>query len=70
MNKWYFKTSALVFAFLCLGPLALPLLWFNSRFSVIKKVVVTGIVLVLSYFTWIWVKHSLEVLYDNYKKIF
>ena len=29
-RKWYFSTSVLVIAILCLGPIALPLLWLNN----------------------------------------
>ena len=44
--KWYFKTYWIVIAFLCLGPLALPLVWFNPRFSPKKKVIVTTIIII------------------------
>ena len=47
-TKWYFATSAVVIALLCLGPLALPLVWFNPRYKIITKVVVTVIVIVLT----------------------
>ena len=47
-KKWYFTTSVVVIALLCLGPLALPLVWFNPRYKIITKAVVTGLVIVLS----------------------
>ena len=47
-TKWYFATSAVVIALLCLGPLGLPLVWFNPRYKIITKVVVTVIVIALS----------------------
>jgi len=47
-TKWYFTTSAVVIALLCLGPLALPLVWFNPRYKIITKAVVTGLVIALS----------------------
>ena len=43
-SPWYFKTYWLVIAFLSIGPLALPLLWLNPRFSMRKKVIVTIII--------------------------
>ena len=46
--KWYFATSAVVIALLCLGPLGLPLVWFNPRYKIITKVVVTVIVIALA----------------------
>ncbi|MBI3252101.1 MAG: hypothetical protein HYZ52_02120 [Candidatus Omnitrophica bacterium] len=40
-EKWYFKTSAVVVAFLAVGPLALPLVWFNPRYDKRTKAIVT-----------------------------
>jgi len=42
--KWYFATSVSVIAILCLGPLALPLVWFNPRYKPITKIIVTVLV--------------------------
>ncbi|MDP7421095.1 MAG: zinc ribbon domain-containing protein [bacterium] len=47
-EKWYFNTSWLVMGFLAVGPLALPLMWINPRFSRRAKVITTVITLVLS----------------------
>jgi predicted nucleic acid-binding Zn ribbon protein len=46
--KWYFSTSAVVIALLIVGPLALPLVWFNPRYKITTKVVVTVIVIALT----------------------
>jgi len=46
--KWYFSTSAVVIALLCLGPLALPMVWLNPRYKIITKFVVTGLVIALT----------------------
>lgn len=70
MTKWYFKTSVFVIALLCVGPLALPLLWFNPRFSARMKVIVSSVVLVLSYFLWVLTKASLKSISDYYKQVF
>lgn len=40
-EKWYFKTSVLVIAILCVGPFALPLAWLNPRYSKMNKVIIT-----------------------------
>jgi hypothetical protein len=54
-TKWYFSTSAIVIALLCLGPLALPLVWLNPRYKIISKFVVTiiivGITILFCYLT-------------------
>jgi hypothetical protein len=47
-KKWYFATGTVVLALLCLGPLALPLVWVNPRFRPAIKAVVTVIVLGLT----------------------
>ena len=55
-QKWYFKTYAFVISFLCVGPLALPMVWFNPNYSKTKKVNVTLITLAVSaiLFTMFW----------------
>lgn len=45
---WYFKTSTLVFGFLLLGPLVIPLIWVNPRYSPIKKIVLTVAAIIIS----------------------
>ncbi|MGB8226933.1 MAG: hypothetical protein WCE45_08760 [Sedimentisphaerales bacterium] len=40
-QKWYFSTYWFVIALLCVGPFALPLMWFNPRYKLITKVVVS-----------------------------
>ena len=48
--KWYFKTRGIVIASLCVGPLALPLVWLNPRFSQKTKIIVTVVVIILSWY--------------------
>jgi hypothetical protein len=54
-SRWYYSTSTLVMAVLCMGPLALPLVWLNPRYKVIAKLTITtviiGLTIVLSYLT-------------------
>ena len=69
-EKWYFKTSSLVIAFLCVGPLALPLAWLNPHFSRTLKLVITVVVLILTYLMGIWLSTSLKFIGDYYKQIF
>lgn len=47
-TRWYFSTSAVVIALLCLGPLALPLVWLNPRYKVTVKLVVTVVIVALT----------------------
>ncbi|MBU2540653.1 MAG: zinc ribbon domain-containing protein [Candidatus Omnitrophica bacterium] len=68
--KWYFKTSMLVIAFFCIGPLALPLLWFNPRFSQKNKIITSIIVITLTYFLGIAFVNSIRTLNNYYQQIF
>ncbi len=49
--KWRHQTSTVVIALLCLGPLALPLVWFNPRYKITTRIVITISVIALS----IWI---------------
>ena len=44
-KKWYFATGTIVLALLCLGPMALPLVWLNPRFKILTRAIVTAIVM-------------------------
>ncbi|MDD5681248.1 MAG: hypothetical protein PHI59_08435 [Candidatus Omnitrophica bacterium] len=67
MKKWYFRTSVLVIAFLCVGPLALPLVWINPGFSRTKKIIISLIIAVLSYYMWVLFMKSLNALGSYYE---
>lgn len=69
-QKWFFKISTLVTAFLFVGPLALPLVWINPRFSPKIKIIISVIVIILTYFIGILLANSLKSLTDYYKLIF
>ena len=47
-TKWYFATSVAVIAILCVGPLALPLVWVNPRYKLATKVIVTVLVVAIT----------------------
>ena len=68
-DKWYFKTYTLVIAFLCIGPLALPLLWFNPRFSPKNKIIISLIVIVLSFYLGIIFINALKSIIKYYQMI-
>ena len=48
-SKWYFTTTAVVVALLCVGPLALSLVWFHPRYKIITKAVITVLVIVFTF---------------------
>ena len=67
---WYFKTSFIVIAFLSVGPLALPLIWFHPKISRDKKIILSVVIGVLSYFLWIWFLKMWRQVSDSYKDVF
>jgi hypothetical protein len=67
--KWYFKTSFLVTAFLCVGPLVLPLFCFNPRFSRKTKIIVSAIVIILSYLLIVATLESFKLIEKYYQEM-
>lgn len=47
--RWYNKTSTIFIGFLILGPLVLPLIWTNPRYSQQKKIIATVLILLATY---------------------
>ena len=47
-EKWYYATSAVVIALLCIGPLALPLVWFNPKYKPMTKGIITVVVILVT----------------------
>jgi len=58
-TKWYYSTHIVVIALLCLGPFALPLVWFNPRYKMTTKIVVTVVIVVIS----VWCYFVIRDLY-------
>lgn len=48
-RKWYETKRALIIALLTIGPFALPLLWFNPRYSLAGKILWTLLLIGLTY---------------------
>jgi len=68
-EKWYCKTSILVIAILSVGPFALPLVWINSSYSRMKKIVISVIVVVLSYVLFKSFMSSMQSISEYYKML-
>ena len=60
-ERWYFSTYVVVIALLCIGPLALPLVWFNPRYKIVTRLVVTIVVIVLT----IMFSYAMAALYQR-----
>ena len=69
VKKWYLKTSVVVMAFLCFGPIALPLLWMNPAYKRSTKISVTVIVIIISAVLAVSLMESIKFIGDYYGEI-
>ncbi len=67
--KWYFATSSVVIALLCLGPLALPVVWCHPKYKLITKVVITVIVILLSIWLYSLTMRTYQTLTEQLKTL-
>jgi uncharacterized membrane protein YvbJ len=44
-GKWYHRTPTVIISVLCIGPLALPLIWFNPNYSMASKIIWTIVII-------------------------
>ena len=68
-TKWYLKTSTLVWGFLVTGPLVIPLVWVNPRFSLLKKIVLTTVFTLITLALLKATVHALGLLNQYYKML-
>jgi uncharacterized membrane protein YvbJ len=68
-RKWFHKTPAVVISLLLLGPLALPLVWFNPKYGIITKVVVTIVVVAATILLSIWMVELYAHLLEQIQKM-
>ncbi len=64
---WYFRKTNIVIAFLCVGPLALPLIWWRPKTSPAWKIGLTVLVLALSWLVYRSTMDSIRVIQEYYK---
>ncbi len=66
-TKWYFRTNWLVISFLMIGPFALPLIWYHPKIGKNAKIVISLVVLAVSYYAAVMVAHSYHTLTEYYQ---
>jgi len=66
---WYFRTSFVIIAVGCVGPLALPLIWWRPQTKPAWKIGLTLLILVLSWFLYDAAMDSIRILKDYYKML-
>ncbi len=66
---WYFRTSSIVIAVLCVGPLALPMIWGRPNTRLAWKIGLSIAILILSWLLFVatvrymeWIQRLLEAM--------
>ena len=67
--QWYFRTSFIVFSVCCVGPMALPLIWWRPQTTRAWKIGLTIVILVLSWILFQATLKSLDTLKEYYRLI-
>lgn len=68
-EAWYFKDAGIGLLFLAVGPLVLPLVWLNKRYSLRTRIVITVVMLVLTYAMTVALARSVEAIMDYYTQL-
>jgi len=69
-NPWYFKLYAVIIAFLFVGPLALPLIWWHPKLTSGHKWLITLVVIVLSIWLGFLTYHYAKIISSYYEEMF
>jgi hypothetical protein len=64
--KWYFRKSSIIIAVLCVGPLALPLIWWRPNTSREWKIGLTIVILMLSWLVYQATMESVKMIKEYY----
>ncbi len=62
---WYANNGFIIMAILTVGPLALPLIWFNKRYNTTSKILIT---IIVGLFTW-WMCSLLGGVLEKLNKL-
>ena len=68
-TRWYFSKSAVVVALLCVGPLALPLVWLHPRYRIATKLLVTVVVIAITIWTCFLMKDLYDLVAEQLKEL-
>ena len=68
-GKWYFSNGIVILALLSLGPLALPLVWINPRYSKAVKIISSIVIIGFSIWFYILTQQMYQELMKELKTI-
>ncbi len=60
-KKWYYSNVVVVLALLSVGPIALPLVWINPRYTLLVKLVVSVATIIVT----IILSYAMAAIYRN-----
>jgi hypothetical protein len=63
---WFLRPGSLVAAVLCAGPLAIPLFWIHPDWGRRKKIIWTGVVVLLTWGSFVLMQKSIQSISDFY----
>jgi hypothetical protein len=66
---WYFRKANIVIALLCVGPLALPLIWWRPNTTREWKIGLTIVILALSWLAYQATMASIRTITEYYKML-
>jgi hypothetical protein len=66
-NQWYFRKSFIIVAICCVGPLALPLIWWRPQTTLAWKIGLTIGILGLSWILFQTTMESIRTLKEYYE---
>ena len=64
-KKWYFTTPVVILSLLCLGPLALPLVWLNPYYRPLTRAIICIIVLIVTFLCMYLMISAYERLFER-----
>lgn len=68
-KDWKFKNSTIIIAFCCIGPFALPLIWYHPKMSFNQKVIATIIILLITFVLCIIMWWCIQNILEYYKQM-
>lgn len=68
-KKWYYSNGVIVIALLCLGPLALPLVWINPRYKLVTKAIITVVVIIVTIICMYLMAYEYQQLLNQFQEL-